>query len=903
MRFQYFSLFAVSIGLSGCPSSAEPDGIAHIPAGNTGQASAHWVRNSVIAWNAGGAGDRYVLHYAARGGLSIEANKISGADGSLALRLDPAGLPAVVIERFPPLAGYSALLLDDADLARVPSLLKGQVVVSVSAPDGTLLDATGLQLPGVLDDLYTYGGDLGPVFADDVPTITLWAPTALGVTLLLYDDVGTTDADSFPMKPDPATGTWMIHGAPDWKDRYYLFEVEVYVPATGRIQRNEVTDPYSLGLSMNSRRSQLVDLGNPVLEPPGWDELEKPPLAAFEDIVIYELHVRDFSVIDGTVPEKHRGTYAAFSASESDGMQHLGALAGAGLTHLHLLPTFDIASIEEDRRLWRQPSFATLSGYPADAHEQQAAVAATADADGFNWGYDPWHYTVPEGSYATDANGTTRILEYRRMVQSLNEAGLRVVMDVVYNHTAASGQAEKSVLDRIVPGYYHRLGPTGAVEQSTCCENTAAEHAMMAKLMIDSLVTWARDYKIDGFRFDLMGHHPKSVLMEVRAALDALTIEADGVDGRSIYLYGEGWNFGEVVDGARFVQATQANMAGTGIGTFNDRLRDGARGGTPFSDVRDQGFVNGLGYDPNAYDQDDADTLLLQLTDWLRIGLAGNLADFRFVNAMGVPVAAKEVDYFGQPAGFTADPSEHIAYVEAHDNETLFDTIQLKAPISTSMADRVRIQHLSNSLALLAQGIPFVHAGQDLLRSKSMDRNSFNSGDWFNAIDWTARKTNWGKGLPIASQNEAQWPLMQPRLADPALLPSPADVAHSAELFRELLAIRNSSALFRLRSAEEIYERLRFHNTGPAQIPGLIVMSLEDEDGAIDEDYAEIVALFNAGREPVAFAYPSGGQAFELHPVLTRSSDPVVRTARYDGPRFLVPARTTAVFVDRHRQQ
>src|SRR3712207_4894314 len=188
------------------------------------------------------------------------------------------------------------------------------------------------------------------------------------------------------------------------------------------------------------------------------------------------------------------------------------------------------------------------------------------------------------------------------MVQCLNRVGQRAVIDVVYNHTPASGQDPKSILDRVVPGYYHRLDPaTGAVETSTCCQNTATEHAMMEKLMVDSVVTWAREYKVDGFRFDLMGHHSRDNMLAVRAALDALTPEEDGVDGSQIYVYGEGWEFGEVADDARFVQATQANMAGTGIGTFNDRLRDAVRGGGPFDeDPRAlQGFGSGLLTDPN----------------------------------------------------------------------------------------------------------------------------------------------------------------------------------------------------------------------------------------------------------------------------------------------------------------
>src|SRR3712207_2959566 len=267
------------------------------------------------------------------------------------------------------------------------------------------------------------------------------------------------------------------------------------------------------------------------------------------------------------------------------------------------------------------------------------------------------------------------------MVQCLNRVGQRAVIDVVYNHTPAAGQDPKSILDRVVPGYYQRLNPaTGSVETSTCCSNTATEHAMMEKLMVDSVVTWAKQYKLDGFRFDLMGHQPKSAMQNVRRALNRLTLAKDGVDGRRIYLYGEGWNFGEVANNARFVQASQLNMAGTGIGTFNDRLRDAVRGGGPFdADPRLQGFASGLLTDPNAAavnateDQQRARLLLYQ--DQIRGGLTGTLRDYAFVDRQGRTVKGSDVDYNGSPTGYTADPSEVITYVDAHDNETLFDAL------------------------------------------------------------------------------------------------------------------------------------------------------------------------------------------------------------------------------------
>jgi pullulanase-type alpha-1,6-glucosidase len=730
--------------------------------------------------------------------------------------------------------------------------------------------------------------------------------------LHLFDDADpATTPVTGPMAWDAATGTWSVSGDGSWKGKYYLYEVEVYVPSTGAVEPNLVTDPYSLSLAMNSTRSQVVDLTDPALAPAGWEALAKPPLDAPEDISVYEIHVRDFSINDPSVPDELKGTYKAFTLPNTNGMDHLQALADAGLTHLHLLPAFDIATIDEDKASWQQPDPMALATYPPDSDEQQGAVAATADLDGFNWGYDPFHYTTPEGSYATDPDGATRIVEFREMVQSLNNGGLRVVMDVVYNHTHASGQSERSVLDRIVPGYYHRLDDTGAVATSTCCANTATEHAMMERLMVDSLVTWARDYKVDGFRFDLMGHHSLANMLEVRAALDALTVADDGVDGSSIYLYGEGWNFGEVADNARFVQATQLNMGGTGIGTFNDRLRDAVRGGGSFDSgtslIANQGFINGLVYDPNAValPPSVAEAEMLLSADQIRVGLAGNLAAYELEAADGTVRRGDQIDYLGSPAGYTQDPQEDITYISAHDNQTLYDINAYKAPLATGMMERVRIQNLGLSTVLLGQGVPFIHAGSDLLRSKSFDRDSFNSGDWFNTLDFTYQANNFGVGLPVASANQDNWPIMQPLLADPGLKPQMDDIVLSASIFQDFLQIRYSSPLFRLVSAQDVQDRVRFHNTGPGQVPGLIVMSLSDTvEPDLDPDHESVVVLFNANDEPQTFAgggaSPFAGLHLNLHPVQAASIDPVVRTATFDKATgtFVIPGRTTAVFVE-----
>jgi pullulanase-type alpha-1,6-glucosidase len=873
------------------------------PRGNLSKAQAYWVLEDTIAWNlAGFQSDWEVqLHYDPNGDLVLGEDGVNGGT-SIPLVYDPAGLNDATKEKFPHLANYLAFRIPSNHLAEVPSALKDQLAVSAADGDSELMDATSLQIPGALDDLYTYNGPLGPSFTNGTPTLRVWAPTARSVKLHLFPNSNpATSAESiFTMNVDPTTGVWSVIGNPTWEGKYYVYEVEVFVRTTGNVETNLVTDPYSVSLSRNSARSQIVDLNKSTLKPSGWNTLVKPQLKAPEDIVIYELHVRDFSANDLTVPETERGTFKAFTELNSYGMKHLKKLADAGLTHIHLLPSFDIATINEDKSQWQYPP--DLSSYPPDSDQQQAAITAIANTDPFNWGYDPWHYTVPEGSYSTNPDGATRILEFRQMVKALNQRGLRTVMDVVYNHTNSSGQNEKSVLDRIVPGYYHRYNSDGLIERSTCCENTASENNMMEKLMVDSVVTWAKQYKVDGFRFDLMGHHMKRNMLKIRQALDALTPQQDRVDGKKVYLYGEAWNFGEVADNARGVNAIQKNMAGTGIGSFNDRIRDGARGGGPFSGIQEQGYLTGLYYDPNATNQGPPDTqlALLQRTDWIRTGFAGGLADFSFQDRFGNVVQSKDIDYNGQQSGYTADPQEIINYVEAHDNETLFDAIQLKAPVSTSMGDRVRMQNLGMSLELLSQGIPFFHAGVDLLRSKSLDRNSYNSGDWFNKLDFTYQSNNWGVGLPPEPDNGSNWPIFQPLLADPALLPHSAYIVDSADHFREMLAIRKSSPLFRLQTEQEVIDRLEFLNTGPTQLPGLIVAKLSDDQGSIDRKYKLIVSLINANDEAATFtAAQFTGIQLLLHPIQQSSADPVVRTSSFDSAsaEFDIPARTASVFV------
>lgn len=870
-----------------------------LPKGNISDARAYWLTEDTLAWSVP-AGSVVQLHYSDDASLAITAG---GLEGGSAIGLTQSGVvDGAIADKFRHLTGLPTYEVSAGDLALVADILKQQFAVSAVDGDGNPVDATGVQPAGVLDDLYTYSGDLGVSFDDKTPTVRVWAPTARSVNLHIFDDADNAIAASavIPMVQDAASGTWSLQGDASWNRKYYLYEVEVYARSAGQIVTNLVTDPYSQSLSMDSRRTQIVNLSDADLQPRRWQRLRKPRLSAPEDIAIYEIHVRDFSMHDATVPEDLRGTFKAFSLRKTRGTRHLRKLSRAGMSHVHLLPSFDCASVPEDRSTHATPG--DLSVYAPDGTEQQDAINTIRDQDGFNWCYDPFHYTAPEGSYATDPNGATRVLEFRQMVAGLNRTGLRVVMDVVYNHTSGSLQSEKSVLDRVVPDYYHRLNNAGFIESSSCCSNTATEHNMMEKLMLDSLRIWATAYKVDGFRFDLMGHHSRENIERARDMLQTLTVEADGVDGSSIYLYGEGWNFGEVANDARFVQATQINMGdNSGVGTFNDRMRDGVRGGGPFDSgtdhVRRQGFINGMYFDPNHENSGSAGELdeLLRLADWIRIGLAGSIGDYQFIDRFGNLVMAKDVDYPGQGgAGYTSDPQEVINYAASHDNETLFDINQYKLPRTTNNRDRVRVQNLGNSILALSQGIPLFNAGQDMLRSKSMDRNSFNSGDWFNILDFTYKQNGWGRGLPPFGDNSANWDEQRSLLSDPRIEVKRRYIKRTSKHMREMLRIRNSSDLFRLQTGDAVMERVEFHNTGPDQIPGLIVMSLRGEDDI------EVVVLVNASTQTQEFFFDSGDDAeFELHEIQEESVDSVVQKSEYDDDDkiFYVPARTTAVFV------
>ncbi|MBE8168780.1 MAG: DUF3372 domain-containing protein [Shewanella sp.] len=873
--------------------------------------SAHWIDATTILWNQASDDDAVVkLHHSPQATLTIDDAGVSGSS----LELTPVELTDEQKALVPHLAGWTAYSLD-VDAAEAKQLVKSQLVVASYSSEDKPLVATYVQAAKVLDALYTQAEDdadeaqLGVTYNGNEVTVATWAPTAQDLKLQVYD-AGKNLTDTYAMNFNKTTGVWAYTGS-NLDRKYYRFEVTVYHPATKAIETIESTDPYSLNVSMNGIFSQFVNLADADLKPEGWDEQTVATIVDAEDAIIYEGHVRDFSARDESTNEANRGKYLAFTEEDSAPVMHLKKLVENGLTHFHVLPVTDIGSIDEDsaeridinstlgqlcekiddnadacktENLSSKISDILADSLPGSA-DAQALVEALRGLDSFNWGYDPQHFIAPEGSYATSPEGIARVVELRAMNKALHDMGLRVVLDVVYNHTTSSGIFDKSVLDKLVPGYYHRYNEeTGNIERSSCCENTATEHKMMDKFVSDSLVILAKEYGYDGFRFDVMGHMPKQSIIAARSAVQA--IDPDN------YFYGEGWNFGEVADNRLFQQATQANMAGTEVGTYNDRIRESVRGGALFSDESN---------DENLREQDT-----------LRLSLAGNLQNYILKDFNGRSATGSSFTWNSQPTAYALDPADIINYVSKHDNETLWDNLQYSNSVGMNIQDRVRVQNIAATIPLMSQGIPFLQMGGDLLRSKSMDRNSYDAGDWFNWVDFTKNSNNWNVGLPLKQDNEGKWEEIAGISSNPNAAASMSEIEMASNVFNEFLKIRSSSKLLRLTNETDIISRVGFHNVGKNQTQGLIVMSLDDSTGLADLDSSAdaMVVVINGTSQQQSHTIPTAA-GFTLHPVQMESVDSVVRDANFiDASEddvvagtFVVPAYTTAVFVKAQGEQ
>jgi len=865
----------------------------------------------------------------------------TGEDKFDAVTLLAADFPEHLAKKFPHLADFQAYNVDLSP-SQAKAWLKHQLLVIALDRSHKTQKVSFVQTGAVIDALYTQGDndadevtDLGATIISHHPnegdntgvknavSFKLWAPTAQTVSVQLFDDnLQAISNGKLAMVEDSNTGIWQVIADNKARYAYYKYQLDVYHPASKQNESLSVTDPYSLSLSVNSEYSQVVDLNDVITQPQHWLTQQIPTVNNVEDNVFYETHIRDFSANEQNLSNpKFKGKYKAFSEQNSDGMKHLKSLQNAGLNNIHLLPTFDIATVNEDDSKHldiddnlgkvcaitpntsicqqnynaEQSIKSLLQSYAVDGEQAQQLVSELREVDNYNWGYDPFHYTVPEGSYAINAQGVTRLVEFREMIQSLHSLGFRVIMDVVYNHTHQAGLESNAVLDKIVPNYYHRLDIiSGAIEQSTCCDNTATERVMMAKLMTDSLVVWARDYKIDGFRFDLMGHQPKDAMLAAREAVRR--VDAD------TYFYGEGWNFGEVVSNSQFTQASQLELGGTEIGTFSDRLRDAVRGGG--NNTRDsQGLGNGLLTLPNdkANKKQNEEEMLADYSlrmDQLRIGLAGNLINFPLKKFNGKKVLGKDIPYGDQPTGYALDPADTINYVSKHDNQTLWDNSQYRLPFGVSTDDRVRMHLQSLSFALFAQGIPFIHMGSEFMRSKSFLRDSYDYGDWFNRVDFSKQDNFYNVGLPPAVKDGDNWPLIKAVLKGHQGRDhvNAAHIQFSSAVFTDMLAIRMNSALFRLTSEKDIIDKVSFLNTDNEQL-GLLVMKIDDTQGVPVDDNAEsMMVIFNSSAETQTFKGIKT-QGYQLHPIHKDGADEMVKQSKVTATGFIVPALSSVVFV------
>ncbi len=508
---------------------------------------------------------------------------------------------------------------------------------------------------GVLGDpAFVYDGDdLGHTYKASGTGFRLWAPAASGVDVLLYEAPEGGLPQIYPLTADRG-GTWVVEVPGDLKGKYYTFRL------TNDSCSLEIMDPYAIGAGVNGNRALVVDLSE--TNPPGWESTVRPPFQSPTDAIIYEIHMRDLSMHSNS-GIKHKGKFLGFTElgtvgpdGVKTGLEHLKEL---GVTHVQLMPSFDFASVDERR--------------PGQ----------------YNWGYDPKNFNLPEGSYATDPDGTARIKEFKRMVQALHQNGIRVVMDVVYNHTYVGA----SPFESIAPHCYYRFHPDGRPSNGSGTGNeTASEQPMVRKFIVDSVRFWAREYKVDGFRFDLMALHDVETMKQVRAALNEID--------PSILICGEPWT-GGASPLEHSLRLQKGNQKGLGIGVFNDNFRNAIKGD---NDGTHKGFATGAG----------------MLTTSIQRGVAGSIQYDRWLS------------------DFALHPSESINYVSAHDNLTLWDKIARSNPHDTE-ADRIRMDLLAQAIVFTSQGVVFLHGGEEMLRTKGGHHNSYRAPDVVNQLDWSRK--------------------------------------------------------------------------------------------------------------------------------------------------------------------
>ncbi|MGG0730241.1 type I pullulanase [Bacillus paramycoides] len=588
------------------------------------------------------------------------------------------------------------------------------------------------------DNLFYYGGnDLGNIYTPQHTKFRLWAPTASEAKLVTYkkwsDKIGT----EINMQQGEK-GTWITELKGNQKGLFYTYKVKIGDKWT------EAVDPYVRAASVNGDKGAVVDLEE--TNPKNWKANKKTKFKNPEDAIIYELHVRDLSI----QPEsgiKHKGKYLGVTEKGTNGPEGvktgLDHIKDLGVTHVQFLPIFDYASVNEE----------------------------TLNEPQYNWGYDPKNFNVPEGSYSTNPyEPAVRITELKQMIQTLHDNNLRVVMDVVYNHMY---NAAESNFHKLVPGYYYRYNEDGTFANGTGVGNdTASERKMMRKFMVDSVTYWAKEYNLDGFRFDLMGIHDYETMNEIRKGVNQID--------PSIILHGEGWDLNTPL--AAELKANQKNAEKMkGIAHFNDNIRDGLKGSV-FED-KDNGFVNGK----------------QNMEDRIKKGITAG------------------IDYDTNSSTYQ-DPEQVLTYVEAHDNHTLWDKLELTNS-GDSEEVRKQMHKLSSSILLTSQGIPFLHAGQEFMRTKYGDHNSYKSPDSINQMDWLRR---------AAFNNEVEY-------------------------MKGLIDLRKKYPAFRMTSAERIKKDISFIDA-PKNV---VAYTIDGKGNGNKTEY--FMVAHNANREAVDITLPSKG--------------------------------------------
>ncbi|MDB5025123.1 MAG: pulA [Mucilaginibacter sp.] len=594
--------------------------------------------------------------------------------------------------------------------------------------------------------VYT-GSDLGVTFWPGKTIFKIWAPTATAVKLRLYAAGEGGKATQIIRLNKAGQGVWEITVKQDLKNRYYTFQVK-----NNDRWLQERPDIYAKAVGVNGKRGMVVDLRS--TDPGNWAMDKKPALKNFTDMIIYELHIRDLSISPNSGIQ-HKGQFLGLTETgtkspdgESTGLDHIKSL---GVTHIHLLPSFDFNSIDE-----------------------------TKPGEKYNWGYDPLNYNVPEGSYSTNPyDGNVRIREFKQMVQALHNNGLRVILDVVYNHTSGTS----SNFNQFAPGYFYRHTAKGAYSNATGCGNeTASERAMMRKYMVESVLYWAREYHLDGFRFDLMGVHDMETMNEISGALHKID--------STIFIYGEGWTAGNspLAEDLRAVKKNAYKL--DKIAVFSDEMRDGIKGG--WGDVKSKGFVSGA---------------------------AGNAESVKFgivASTRHPQVDYDKVNYAKAP--WAAQPYQTINYVSCHDDHTLFDRLKISNP-GAPEADLIKMDKLSNAIVLTSQGVSFLHAGAEMLRTKQGVANSYNSPDSINQLDW-GRKAKYKAVF---------------------------------NYYKGLIALRRNHPAFRMRSTQMIQRHLRFLDTKDPDIIAYQISGYANGDG-----WKNILVIFNGNTADKRFTIPKG---------------------------------------------